>query len=66
MNNLHHPQCQAFEEIIAKQQEEIEELREALKLIHLNSRSNYISPDQKEKVKAIRTKFNLDNEKESV
>jgi hypothetical protein len=28
MNTLHHPQCQAFEEIIAKQKEEIEELRE--------------------------------------
>jgi hypothetical protein len=28
MNTLHHPQCQAFEEIIAKQKEEIKELRE--------------------------------------
>jgi hypothetical protein len=31
MNTLHHPQCQAFEEIIAKQKEEISRLKNTLK-----------------------------------
>lgn len=44
---------------IASREEIITELKADLRTLYLNSRSNYISPIEKEKVKSIVSKYGL-------